>query len=430
MGQVARFTQPEYSPDTTATFGAQGVDMTLLSDRVLQRRTVLGAVGALGAIGVGRCAPDSPVETDEPTSPSSPQPSSPQPPGATPTGEALGTSPAAPSGTQPGPSSSALYVPPATGDWQAVTADEVGWDGSALDAAVEFAGDNASTAMMIVVGGRILAEQYWSGTDAGDTLDVASVQKSVTSTLVGIAADSGYLSVESPVTEYLGSGWSEAGPSEGAIEIRHLMSMSSGLDETLRLVAAPDTTWLYNTPAYAVLAEVLDAATGSDIQQFSTDVLFGPIGMTAEWQRRRSLGRGAPQGLVITARDMARFGLLIQARGRWGGRQIVSQSYLASALESSQSLNPSYGWLWWLNGQSAFRLPGSDPRLVSGPLVPSAPADMVSAMGAGDQRIYVSSADNVVVVRQGRRTGRRGDEAVSSFDAQLWELIVAAMPPG
>ncbi len=78
--------------------------------------------------------------------------------------------------------------------------------------------------------------------------------------------------------------------------------------------------------------------------------------------------------MKCSARDMARFGLLVLAKGHWAGEVVASESYLAMATASSQTLNPSYGDLFWLNGKSSHRLPKRAEK--PGAIVPAAPADM------------------------------------------------------
>jgi len=123
---------------------------------------------------------------------------------------------------------------------------------------------------------------------------------------------------------------------------------------------------------------------------------------------------------------MARVGLLVQAGGAWSGAAVVPPAYLSAALETSQTLNASYGLLWWLNGKPSFLLPVSQPG--TGPLMPSAPSDVVAALGALDQKIYVSRSAKLVVVRQGTAASQ-GAQALSSFDDELWKRLLAAKKP-
>ena len=125
---------------------------------------------------------------------------------------------------------------------------------------------------MILLHGRLLAEKRWDPAafassarfafervaDGQILEDVASVQKSVTSMLFAIARKKGLIRLEDPVSQHLGVGWSKAGTEkESKILMRHLLSMSGGLDDSLAYEADAGTKWFYNTPAYQKTMRVL-----------------------------------------------------------------------------------------------------------------------------------------------------------------------------
>jgi len=151
-------------------------------------------------------------------------------------------------------SSSGLYFPPMNGKWETVSLDETGWKAAKLKIAMEFAGEHKSSGVIILYRGRILAEQYWNlksaeeerslykymrvGTapDGRAIEDVASVQKSVISFLAAIAQDKGKLDLDRAVADYLGHGWSKASREQEAnVTVRHLMAMTSGLNQGLSM---------------------------------------------------------------------------------------------------------------------------------------------------------------------------------------------------
>ncbi len=327
-----------------------------------------------------------------------------------------------------------LYFPPAQGKWETVEPGEVGWDGDKLQKALDYAGKNQSSGVVVLHRGRILAEQYWDvqgarsakyrerllGRDeAGHAIeDVASAQKSVASILVGIAQQKGLLKIGDRVDKYLGEGWSKATPrQEKAITIRHLITMSSGLTDRGTFEAPAGTKWRYNTRAYAKSMEVLVKAAGIDRHELTRKWLTQPLGMSgSKWVRR-----GSPKlqlvnafGFATTARDLARFGLLTLAEGKWGGKTIFSdQQYLTEATTSSQKLNPFYGYLWWVNRDA--HAPERAPRLAT------APIDMFSANGALNRRCFVVPSRQLVVTRLGDRP-----DANKDFDRQLWKLLMEA----
>ena len=327
-----------------------------------------------------------------------------------------------------------LYFPPVDGEWETIKPSEAGWDEDKLQLALNYAGENQSSGVVVLYRGRILAEQYWDaqairsakysarilGRDkAGRPIeDVASAQKSVTSILVGIAQQKGLLKIDDRVDEYLGPGWSRATlEQEAAISIRHLITMSSGLSLRGTFEAPAGTKWRYNTGVYAKSMEVLEKAAGMDRHELTRKWLTEPLGMLdSKWVRRGSpaLQQVNGFGFASTARDLARFGLMALADGSWDGEAILSdRQYLKEATSSSQKLNPFYGYLWWLN-RDAFDSEKA-PRLAT------APIDMFSANGALNRRCFVVPSLQLIVTRIGDQP-----KANKTFDRAFWKLLMDA----
>ncbi len=313
------------------------------------------------------------------------------------------------------------------------------WDPAALEAALDYAGDQRSSAVVVVHRGEVIAERSWAvdavagsfypsllwgRTEAGAPIeDVASLQKSVVSVLVGMAADRGLLDLDAPVTAVLGAGWSAAGAAaESAITIRHLLSMTSGLTPALEFEAPAGSLWRYNTLAYSRLVEVLEKVAETEIGVITKRWLTDPMGMDdTAWRPRPWVAPGMdanPVGLTTTARDLARFGGLMLAGGVWQDRRLVSESYVAAAVRPSQSLNPAYGLLWWLNGRPLRTRPEASGHEV---LAAAAPGDMFAAHGALGRRVWVVPSLELVVARLGDTPG-------DDFDQRFWLLMMAAAP--
>lgn len=370
---------------------------------------VLAAAAAACSSTYGGAPSDVPAEVPEPT----------------PVGDAGVATPAADADASP--AAEQLYFPPAGGTWATVDPASAGWDAGRLEAAAQLALQRASRTFIVLHNGRIMLERY-AGADASSTRDIASAQKSITSLLVGIAVARKIIDPAATVTAVLGAGWSKAdAASEAKITVAQLLSMTSGLDLSLGYAAPAGSAWLYNNDAYYRVKMVLEKKTGKDIATLSATWLFAPIGATqSTWGVRPGAdSTGLPiTGLAMSARDMARVGLLVQAGGAWSGAPVVPAAYLDVALDSSQALNPSYGLLFWLNGKSFALSPGG--VRVEGPLVPSAPKDLVAALGANDQKIYVVPSEGLVVVRQGGRATDVDVQALSGFDEELWAKLMLA----
>lgn len=331
------------------------------------------------------------------------------------------------------PAQAILYFPPATGStWATATPASLGWCQPQLDSVLAFAGRKHSKSLLILKDGKLVVEKYY-GTFTADSLWYwASAGKSLTATLMGLAQQDGMLSLNDSTSKYLGRWTAATRPQQKQILLRHQLTMTTGLDDAppapcdnestapacLRYLAPPATRWAYHTGAYRTLQNVLVAASGApSMTQYTAQRLGTRIGMAGLWYQDVFFSR---------ARDMARFGLFIQATGSWNGTPVLTDTaYFRRMTHPSQTLNRSYGYLWWLNGQASYLLP-TVQVLLPGPLVPSAPADLIAALGKNDQKIYVVPSLGLVVVRQGQAAGAP-KLAASSFDTELWARIMAML---
>jgi CubicO group peptidase (beta-lactamase class C family) len=324
-----------------------------------------------------------------------------------------------------------LYFPPLTGStWASTTPASLGWCQPQLDSLLAFAGRKGSKSLLILKDGRLVVEQYYGTYTADSAWYWASAGKSLTAALVGLAQQDGILSINDSTSKYLGRWTSATRPQQRQITIRHQLTMTSGLDDTppapcdnestapgcLLYLTPPATRWAYHTGAYRTLQDVLTQASGaSSMTQYTNQRLGNRIGMTGVWVNDVYYSK---------ARSMARFGLFILARGAWNGTPILTDAaYFQAMTTPSQTLNRSYGYLWWLNGQASYKLPGSQLNF-PGSFTPAAPTDMIAALGKNDQKIYVVPSLGLVVVRQGQSAGQR-TLAASSFDNELWTKIMA-----
>ena len=379
------------------------------------RRQMMAGVGSVALLGLVGCGDDD-GGAEEPTA-ALPK-ASVDPATSSPTATAAATGTRATATAVGSPASLAPYYPPVSGEWERADPAKNGWSAAGLEKLVAIVKENESATFMMLTQGRILVEQYFGPVTAATPNDVASVQKSVTSTLLGMAREKKLLTLDDSVSKYLAPGWSKATPAEeSVITLRHLMTHSSGLDpRTLKKTSAPGAKFDYNTDAYQKLRPVLEKATGTAIAPLTKSWLFDPIGgaATVDWRDRGEKdATGAIQyGLTLTARDMARFGLLSLRRGRWQANQLIQAAWYDEAWAPSK-VSKEYGLLWWL--MAARR----------GKTLKNAPADWVAALGAKDQKIYVIPSLDLVVTRQGLAAGEE-TESSSSFDDVLFKAIAAA----
>ena len=316
------------------------------------------------------------------------------------------------------------YYPPLTGsNWETLSPQTLGWDVTKLDDLINFVDENNSTAFIILYKGRIITEKYFRGFNVNSSAKIFSSTKSMGAFLIGLAQEQGKLDINKKVTDYLGIRWSKASIlQENAITVKHLISMTSGLNEDLTYETTPGTKWYYNTIAYYKIYEVLAAAYGQNNAIYTGEQLWDKIGMqNSFWD---TVPGGGPS-MSCSGRDMARFGLLISTDGKWNGNAIMNNAnYFQNMIRPSQTLNPAYGYLWWLNGQSSFLSPGTTGEVFQGPLIPNAPSDLIAALGFGDKKIYVCKSKDLVVIRHGSPSNSPVSNALSNFDNEIWKRLM------
>lgn len=332
------------------------------------------------------------------------------------------------------PPSGSLYFPPTTGSWETATPASLGWNATALGNTYDFLEQKNTKAFIILYNGRIVAEKYFGSFTADSIWYWASAGKTVTATLIGILQQQGLLNLNEPASKYLGVGWTSlAAAQEQQITIRHLLTMTSGLDDgvpdkdctlpaCLQYKAAPGTRWAYHNAPYTLLEKVAEAASGKSYNNYFRENIRDRIGMNGLWVKS-----GWNNVYFSNPRSMARFGLMMLAGFKWNGVNILDDaSYINAMTNTSQNLNLSYGYLTWLNGKASHMLPTLQ-YVFSGSLAPNAPADMYAALGKNDQKIYVMPSKKLVIIRMGESAGNV-QLAVSSFDNELWGYLKQVIP--
>lgn len=326
-----------------------------------------------------------------------------------------------------------FYFPPNNNnEWETLSIDQLGWNQNAVAPLKNFLQETGSRSFMILVNGRIVMEEYFNGQSANDSWEWNSAGKALVTAAVGVAQDEGLLSINDKVSNYLGNGWtSMPAGKEKLITLRHLLSMTSGIDDSkhrvtkanLTYLADAETRWAYGN-VFQTLMDVVSAASGQSFDKFFNDKVRDKIGMDGYWNN----------GLIFTiyhstARSMARFGLLALNKGKWEeNKVIISENFFNESIHSSQEINPSYGYLWWLNGKSKYMIPG-EQTIFNGALIRNAPADLYAAMGANDQRLYILPEQKIIILRMGEASDPDNPQfALSGFDAKLWEKINDLIP--
>jgi CubicO group peptidase (beta-lactamase class C family) len=239
------------------------------------------------------------------------------------------------------------------------------------------------TSLVVSRGSEILSERYYRGARRDRRVNIKSASKSVISALVGVAIAEGRIrGVEQPLAELLAPRYQAelaADPRKRAITVGDLLSMRAGLQPTsfenygswvtsrdwvrdaLRrpLVAEPGGPMLYSTGSTHLLSAALTRATGMSTYAYARTRLFAPLGVDLRpWATD-------PQGIyfggnemLLTPREMLRFGELYLNGGRRGGRQVVPQAWVEATtrpVTRSPWSGEEYGHGWWVKQSGAHR---------------------------------------------------------------------------
>lgn len=318
-----------------------------------------------------------------------------------------------------------MYFPPSDGNvtWENKSISNLGWNQSAVQPLLDYLNLKHSKSFIILVNGRIVMENYFNGHTSTSPWYWASAGKTLTSTVTGIAQQEGILNINNKVSDYLGTGWTSAPlAKENLITCKNLLSMNSGLNDALgddvspanlQYVADAGTRWAYHN-VYVKLQSVVAQASGQTWTNYFNTKLRDKIGMTGgAW-----IDSG--DGLSVywsTTRNMARFGLLALNKGKWNGTTVINETYFNEATTTSQAINQSYGYLWWLNGKSNAMLPTSQ-LVFPGSLAKDAPKDMYSALGKNGQIINIVPSMGLVMIRMGNADG---SPVPVTYNNSIWQ---------
>jgi CubicO group peptidase (beta-lactamase class C family) len=309
-----------------------------------------------------------------------------------------------------------IYFPPVGADtWESVSASSLGWNTTELPALLDILKTNGTRAFIVLKDGKIVIEEYFGNNLAGtasfnkaSSWYWASAGKTLTSFTVGKAQEEAYLKITDKTSDYLGSGWTSLTPQkESLITIRHQLTMTTGLDDgvadnhsflpvDLIYKADAGTRWAYHNGPYTLLEKVVSNAVGQDFDIYFNSTLRDKIGMDGQW-----IWSSSDHVYYSTARSMARFGLLMLSKGKWGDLPVLSDNaYFTAMITPSQNMNNSYGYLWWLNGKASFMAPESQ-LVIPGSPTPNGPDDMYSGMGKNGQYVSIIPSKNLVLIRMG-----------------------------
>lgn len=279
--------------------------------------------------------------------------------------------------------------------------------------------------VLVERGGSVFLDAYFYPYDGSTPHDVASVTKSITATLIGIAIDQGKLSLDDPVLSFFPDREiANLDARKEQITVRHLLNMTSGLETDtsfgeptlmamlrsenftqfaldLPMVAEPGTTFAYLSPGTHILSAILTEATGMTEFAFAQQYLFEPLGFGTVYWPEDAQGYTHGWGdAVIHPHDLVKLGKLWQDGGAWNSEQVVSQAWIEAATSPQADTGDSgtgYGFGFWVE------------------LDPAAGGEF-GAVGRGGQFVTVLPAIDVIFVVTGG-AGSFDDSEVSSLIA-------------
>ena len=251
-------------------------------------------------------------------------------------------------------------------------------------------------ALLIYRDSQLIFEEYLNGHRRDDSHRLASGTKSFVGVLAVLAAEDGLLKLDERAADTLTEWRNDARKSQ--VTIRQLLTLTSGIAggetgevpgyrEAVRLAEAkfpPGERFQYGPVPFQCFGELLRrklAPRGETVEGYLQRRLLDPVGIKPSGWRQDAEGQPhLCSGAVVTAREWAKFGLLVLNQGRWEGQQLVPQARLAECFQRTKA-HPGYGLTFWLNT--------SDER----------PRDLVMAAGAGKQKLYLMPSLKLLIVQ-------------------------------
>jgi CubicO group peptidase (beta-lactamase class C family) len=306
--------------------------------------------------------------------------------------------------------------------WEVSSLENVGIDEHAIEEISREIADIDSyenvLSMLIVKNGKLVHEIYSPYCQRNTLHWMASITKTITSTLIGIAIDKDFIpSVDTKLHELLPQFAEDfKDPQKKKIALKHIMTMTSGLDWNERVsynnprnsewqmvetqdwmsyVAAhpvkdePGTIFNYNTGGMHLLSAVIKSVSGLFAHQFAEKHLLHPMGIYAYQWNKDPMGYpctgGTDGGLGLRTRDIAKFGWLFLKDGKWKGKQIVSLQWVKQAPHVSltaQGRGRAYGFNWMTGSKSV-----NGKRFA-----------YVASFGYGGQILYIVPEYDLIIV--------------------------------
>lgn len=323
-----------------------------------------------------------------------------------------------------------LYLPPEDDNqWEHITPESLNWCTQEIPGLYDFLQSRNTKAFIVLKDGKIVLEKYFDTFTRDSNWYWASAGKTLTSVMIGIANERNLISLNDSTSKYLGNGWTNMPQwRESKIKIINHLTMTTGLDDyvddpfctlpsCLNYKADPGTRWAYHNAPYTLLDSIIIKSSGQTLNQFFAVNIRNKIGMSGIW-----IKLGYNNIYYSNPLSMARFGLLIQNKGKWNQNTILADTnYYKNMLNTSQNLNLSYGYLWWLGGKASHMIPQTQ-WVFQGSFAPDAPDDMIAALGKNGQILNIIPSKGLIVVRMGNAPDS-SLEVPTQFNNSIWQNL-------
>lgn len=267
-----------------------------------------------------------------------------------------------------------------------------------LRSAADYLKDRNGHAMLVYHRDKLVFEEYFNGWSADKPHRLASGTKSFSGAMLAAAVEDGLLKLDEKVADTIIE-WKDD-PRKSQVTIRHLLSLTSGIyggstrepspSYARAVVIAgakfwPGQRFQYGPIPYQVFGELMRrklAQKNESVEAYLKRRILDPIGLEASrWVKDEDGNIHLPNGAIMTAREWAKFGLLILHRGKWQDQQVVPAKVLQECFVGTPA-NWSYGVTFWLAHRVGW-----------------GPKDLVMAHGRGNQILYIVPSLDLVVVQ-------------------------------
>jgi len=302
-------------------------------------------------------------------------------------------------------------------------------------AAAAYSAERRGVSFLVMHRGAVIFEDYPNEGGVERGWELASGTKSFTGVMAAAAVQDGLISSWDERAADTLSEWRN--DERRRITLRHILSLTSGIEGgpigrppsyadaiALPAGAAPGERFAYGPTPFQIFGEIMRRKTGADPLAYLQRRIFDPLNIEPQRWRRGDDGMPhLPSGASITAREWARFGWFVMQRGE--GR--VDRAALSACFEGSRA-NPGYGLSWWLLREGLIP-PGRNAGLEIDTALSERLGGVTMAAGAGNQRLYLLPARDLVVVRQASGILRaliRRARGPSWSDAAFLRLVTQA----